>query len=120
MVDHIGLTVADLAASVRFYERALAALGFVLCSRDETSASFGPAGAAALWLAQGERRTGPGVHIAYRAPDRTAVARFHAEGLAAGGRDNGLPGSRADYSPTYYAAFLLDPDGNNIEAVSSR
>jgi catechol 2,3-dioxygenase-like lactoylglutathione lyase family enzyme len=120
MVDHIGLTVADIAASVRFYQRALAALGLELCSRDEGSASFGPAGQPALWLSKGERRTGPGVHIAYQAPNRAAVARFHAEGLAAGGRDNGPPGLRSDYSPTYYAAFLLDPDGNNIEAVSSR
>ena len=55
--------------------------------------------------------------MAFRAPDRAAVARFHAAGLAAGGQDNGMPGLRTDYAPTYYAAFLIDPDGNNIEAV---
>jgi len=120
MYDHIGLTVTDLAASVRFYQRALGALGFELCSRDETSAGFGPPGQPALFLSRGERRTGPGAHIAFAAKDRAAVARFHAKGLAAGGRDNGAPGPRADYSPTYYAAFLLDPDGNNVEAVASR
>jgi catechol 2,3-dioxygenase-like lactoylglutathione lyase family enzyme len=57
------------------------------------------------------------VHVAFRAPNRKAVDRFHAAGLKAGGRDNGAPGVRPDYSPTYYAAFLIDPDGNNVEAV---
>ena len=75
-------------------------------------------GAPALWLYQGA--AGGAVHVALRAPDRKAVERFHAAGLEAGGRDNGEPGLRADYSPNYYAAFLLDPDGNNIEAVCLR
>ena len=60
---------------------------------------------------------GPGVHVALRARDQAAVDRFHKEGIKAGGRDNGGAGIRADYSPNYYAAFLLDPDGNNVEAV---
>jgi len=60
------------------------------------------------------------VHIAFRAADRKWVDRFHAEGLAAGGRDHGAPGVRADYSPKYYAAFVIDPDGNNVEAVCTR
>ena len=115
MYDHIGLKVKDVEASVRFYSAALAPLGHVLCSRDDASASFGPKDEPALYLAKGS--AGPGVHLALRAPNRGAVDRFHAGGREAGGRDHGRPGLRADYSPTYYAAFLLDPDGNNVEAV---
>jgi catechol 2,3-dioxygenase-like lactoylglutathione lyase family enzyme len=119
MYDHIGLRVADIAASVRFYAAALAPLGHVVCSEDQTVAGIGPAGAAALWLhrAAEEDRPARGAHIAFRAPDRGAVERFYKAGLAAGGRDNGAPGLRADYSPTYFAAFLIDPDDNNVEAV---
>jgi catechol 2,3-dioxygenase-like lactoylglutathione lyase family enzyme len=118
MYDHIGLKVRDVAASVRFYQAAVAALGHELCSGDESSASFGPRGEPALYLSKGA--AGPGVHVALRAADRAAVDRFHAAGLKAGGRDNGRPGLRTDYAPTYYAAFLLDPDGNNVEAVCTR
>jgi catechol 2,3-dioxygenase-like lactoylglutathione lyase family enzyme len=117
MYDHIGLKVKDLGASVRFYQPALAALGLVLGSKGKTHAGLGPAGAPALWLYASKVAKGPGVHIAFHAPDRAAVGKFHAAGLAAGGKDNGPPGLRADYSPTYYAAFLIDPDGNNVEAV---
>lgn len=115
MYDHIGLKVKDLEASVRFYEGALRALGHVVCSHDESSAGIGPKGAPALWLGRGT--AGPGIHIAFHAVNRAAVDRFHGDGLKAGGKDNGRPGLRADYSPTCYAAFLTDPDGNNIEAV---
>ena len=118
MYDHIGLKVKDVGASARFYKAALAALGHELCSRDDASATFGPRGEPALYLATGA--VGPRVHVALRAPDRTAVDRFHADGLKAGGRDHGRPSLRADYGPTYYAAFLLDPDGNNVEAVCTR
>jgi len=118
MYDHITLQVKDVGASVRFYESALAPLGHVLGSRSESGAGLGPAGAPALWLSRGS--TGPGVHVAFRAPDRACVDRFHREGLKAGGRDNGGPGLRPDYGPTYYAAFLFDPDGNNVEAVCLR
>ena len=116
MYDHIGIKVKDLPASVRFYRAALAPLGHVLCSQDDSCAGFGPPDAPALWLYASDTR-GPGTHIAFRAGDPAAVRRFHAAGLDAGGRDNGGAGPRADYSPTYYAAFLLDPDGNNVEAV---
>jgi len=102
MYDHLGLKVKDLPASVRFYGAALEALGHQLCAENASGASFGPANAPALWLSSGNGPTGPGVHIAFRAAD---------------GRDNGRPGLRPDYSATYYAAFLLDPDGNNVEAV---
>ncbi|MBW4093728.1 MAG: VOC family protein [Proteobacteria bacterium] len=117
MFDHIGLRVTDLPASARFYEAALAPLGYAVCSRDDTSVGIGPPDAPALWLHHAPPGGGSGAHVALHAPDRAAVSRFHAAGLAAGGRDNGAPGLRADYAPTYYAAFLTDPDGNNIEAV---
>jgi catechol 2,3-dioxygenase-like lactoylglutathione lyase family enzyme len=115
MYDHIGLKVKDVGAAVRFYEAALASLGYVLCSRDESGAGLGPSGAPDLWLYKGV--PGAGVHVAFRASDRAVVDRFHAAGLRAGGRDHGPPGLRTDYSPDYYAAFLLDPDGNNVEAA---
>ncbi len=123
MFDHIGLHVRDLAASIRFYEAVLLPLGHKLCSRDETSASFGshcsPAGpdAPALFLYLTRGSTGAGTHVALHAKRRAAVRSFHEQGLQAGGKDNGAPDVRADYSPNYYAAFLLDPDGNNVEAL---
>ena len=117
MYDHIGLKVRDLDASVRFYTAALGPLGHVLGSRDDSGAGFGPKDAPALWLYLDRAAAGPGAHVAFRAPDHAAIQRFHSEGLKAGGRDNGGAGPRADYSPTYFAAFLIDPDGNNVEAV---
>jgi catechol 2,3-dioxygenase-like lactoylglutathione lyase family enzyme len=120
MFDHIGLKVADLDASVRFYSAALAPLGHVPGSSGDGYAGIGPAGAPTLWLYRSPRVAGVGVHIAFHAADRAAVDRFYRQGLENGGRDNGAPGMRTDYSPTYYAAFLLDPDGNNVEAVCLR
>jgi catechol 2,3-dioxygenase-like lactoylglutathione lyase family enzyme len=120
MYDHIGLKVKDLDASVRFYTGALAPLGHVLCSRDDSGAGLGPKGEPALWLYAADVKGDSGVHVALRAADRAAVDRFHKDGLKAGGRDHGRPGPRADYGPSYYAAFLIDPDGNNVEAVCLR
>jgi catechol 2,3-dioxygenase-like lactoylglutathione lyase family enzyme len=117
MYDHIGFKVKDLDAAVRFYSAALAPLGHVVSTKEDSYAGLGPKGEPGLWLYAGEDAKAPGVHIAFRAPDRGTVDRFHADGLGAGGRDNGKPGLRTDYSPTYYAAFLLDPEGNNVEAV---
>ena len=117
MYDHIGLRVGDLDASVRFYTAALAPLGYVLCSRDDSGAGLGPKGQPALWLHLHEGKANTGAHVAFRAPDHAAIKKFHAEGLNAG--DNGAAGPRKDYSPSYYAAFLIDPDGNNVEAVST-
>lgn len=113
MYDHIGLKVKDLDASVRFYRAALAPLGHEI---DSSGSGFGPPGEPALWLYDGARAKGS-THLAFRATDRKAVERFHQAGLKAGGQDNGKPGLRTDYSPNYFAAFLLDPDGNNVEAV---
>ena len=117
MYDHIGLKVGNLDASVRFYTAALKPLGYVECSRDDSGAGFGPKGEPALWLYLSKGAKGPGAHVAFRASDHAAIKNFHSAGLKAGGRDNGSAGARADYSPTYFAAFLIDPDGNNVEAV---
>jgi catechol 2,3-dioxygenase-like lactoylglutathione lyase family enzyme len=117
MFDHIGFRVRDLAASRRFYEAALKPLGHVAAAEGEGYVGLGPAEAPALWLYASDAGPGPGCHAAFVAKDHAAVAAFHAAGLKAGGRDNGPPGPRPNYSATYYAAFLIDPDGNNVEAV---
>jgi catechol 2,3-dioxygenase-like lactoylglutathione lyase family enzyme len=117
MYDHIGLKVKDLAASVRFYSAALAPLGHVVGTSEKSYAGIGPKDAPGLWLYATTGTAGSGTHLAFRAPDRASVDSFYSAGLKAGGRDNGTPGLRIDYSPDYYAAFLIDPDGNNVEAV---
>jgi catechol 2,3-dioxygenase-like lactoylglutathione lyase family enzyme len=117
MYDHIGLRVKDLGQSVRFYEAALGALGHVLASHDASSAGLGPKGAPAFWLYPAEGKKGPGAHLAFHAASHGAVDRFYEAAIGAGGKDNGKPGLRKDYSPKYYAAFVIDPDGNNVEAV---
>ena len=110
LIDHIHLKVHDLAASRRFYDAVFGALGLPLTqgTRDHFDADE-------LYVSLGTPLTS-GLHLAFQAPDREAVHRFHAAALAAGGRDNGAPGER-HYGPGYYGAFALDPDGNNIEAV---
>ena len=117
MYDHIGLRVKDMDASRRFYAAVLAPLGFVPGSSGDGYAGFGPKDAPGLWLHAHKGSTGSGAHLCFKAPSRAAVEKFHGEGLKAGGKDNGKPGPRADYGPRYYAAFLVDPDGNNVEAV---
>lgn len=118
MYDHIGLQVKDLENSIRFYEATLAPLGGIVTSRDATYAGFGPEkDVSVLWLHPNPQKAKGGTHVAFKAANRAAVDRFHRAGLAAGGRDNGAPGVRADYGSNYYAAFLLDPDGHNVEAV---
>ena len=92
MYDHIGLKVGNLDAAVRFYTAALAPLGFVLCSQDENGAGFGPKGEPALWLHLHKGLKNSGAHVAFRATDHAAIKKFHAEGLKAGGRDNGGAG----------------------------
>lgn len=123
MFDHLGFPVTDLARAQAFYDRALAPLGISLLV-EVTEEMTGGQGAhlgygrdrPAFWIGTG-KPAGTGVHVAFAAPDRAAVAAFHAAALAAGGRDNGAPGLRPHYHPGYYGAFVLDPDGNNIEAV---
>lgn len=118
MYDHIGLKVKDLHASARFYAAVLGPLGHVAGASGEGYAGFGPKDAPGFWLLlDKEKRANVGTHVAFAAPDRAAVERFHAEGIKAGAKDNGGPGLRKEYSPRYYAAFLIDLDGNNIEAV---
>jgi catechol 2,3-dioxygenase-like lactoylglutathione lyase family enzyme len=113
--DHIGLRVKDLDKAARLYEAMLAPLGHVPGARDATYAGFGPKDRPALWLHLSSEKAGS--HVALKAPNRTAVDRFFEEGRKAGAKDNGKPGVRTDYGPKYYAAFLVDPDGNNVEAV---
>jgi catechol 2,3-dioxygenase-like lactoylglutathione lyase family enzyme len=117
MFHHVQLAVSDFPRALRFWRACLEPLGFVAQSVDEAgkSAGFGPPGAPKLWIGAGERR-GP-VHLAFDAKDSQAVEQFYKAALAAGGKDHGKPGPRPDYSPTYWAAFVIDPDGNNIEAV---
>jgi catechol 2,3-dioxygenase-like lactoylglutathione lyase family enzyme len=117
MFDHVSLYVSDLPRSIRFYRAALAPLGFELVSgsADEGYAGFGKPGAPQLWLSPGTATRG--AHLAFVASKRDAVARFHAAALEAGGTDNGAPGVREIYHPAYYGAYVLDPDGNNVEAV---
>ena len=117
MYNHIGLRVKDLDASVRFYTAALKPLGQVLIFADGSTAAFGPEGAPGFWLYADAKLAHSLVHIAFDASTRTAVDAFYREGLKSRGRDNGAPGIREDYAPNYYAAFLFDPDGNNVEAV---
>jgi len=115
MIDHVKLFVTDAAASRSFYEAALEPLGYrVLLDPGGGVVGMGR-DRPDLWLAPGGRTTV--AHLALRADDRAAVDAFHAAALAAGGRDNGAPGPRPQYHPTYYGAFVLDPDGVNLEAV---
>ena len=118
MFNHIGLRVKDLDKAARLYEAMLEPLGLVAGSRDKTYAGFGPKGKPALWLHLD--KAGGGAHVCFEAKDRGAVDLFYKEGLKAGARDHGFPGVRKDYSPTYYAAFLIDLDGNNVEAVCTK
>lgn len=121
MLGHISFGVEDLGRAAAFYDRALKPLGLVRVWSTERSAGWGPQGKGdllAIFLHAGKARApGPGFHLALNAPDRKAVDAFHAEAMAAGGTDDGAPGLREKYSPTYYAAFVIDPDGHKLEAV---
>jgi len=117
---HTGIEVSDLAASRAFYERVLEPLGFgvVMDFADQVGMiGFGVPGRPAFWISSRRDEPSGPIHVAFHATDRERVHRFHEAALAAGGEDNGPPGLREHYHPTYYAAFALDPDGNNIEAV---
>ena len=113
-IDHLTLLVRDYEASRRFYRAALEPWGSREVDYGDSTA-FGPDGSEDLVLTPGEPAAP--VHVAFAAPDRATVERFHAAALEAGGRDNGAPGLRPRYHAGYYAAYVLDPDGNNVEAV---
>lgn len=115
MLDHISLRVTDIARSKRFYEKALKPLGYALVMEFPEACGFGVGGKPDFWLAKSDK-TVP-THVAFASPDRKTVAAFHAAALEAGAKDNGAPGPRPHYHQNYYGAFVLDPDGNNIEAV---
>jgi catechol 2,3-dioxygenase-like lactoylglutathione lyase family enzyme len=122
MIDHTGLAVSDLARSKEFYAKALAPLGYTVLMEVPAELTGG-APAAGLgdkkpdfWIAGGGP-TSPRIHIAFAVKSRAIVDAFYKAALAGGGRDNGPPGIRAHYHPNYYGAFVLDPDGHNVEAV---
>jgi catechol 2,3-dioxygenase-like lactoylglutathione lyase family enzyme len=124
-LNHIGIPVTDIARSKAFYEAALKPLGMGVTMEvgpDQTESSgtaigFGAKGDNGLFWIGDNEKVGEGVHVAFDAETRQQVDDFHREALAAGGRDNGAPGLRPNYGPNYYAAFVFDPDGANIEAV---
>ena len=116
MFDHVALNVSNAKKSKEFYEKALKPLGYGVVATFEGWTGFGKDPKPQLWLVTREPVT-RGAHVALTAADRKAVDAFHGAAIAAGGKDNGKPGVRTDYSPTYYAAFVYDPDGNNIEVV---
>lgn len=129
MIDHTGVVVSDFAASKAFYSTALGAIGLTLLMEFPASvtgstdvAGFGEPDTLAqglspeFWLARGTPGSTP-VHVAFRVSSRRMVDTFHKVAFGAGGRDNGAPGLRPHYHPNYYAAFVLDPDGHNVEAV---
>ncbi len=122
MIDHVGFPVSDYNRSLVFYEKALAPLGYALVMEvDQTenahrAAGFGIGNKPDVWIG-GEGGLNGILHVAIAASSREAVDAFHRAALAAGGRDNGAPGLRPHYHPNYYAAFVLDPDGHNVEAV---
>jgi catechol 2,3-dioxygenase-like lactoylglutathione lyase family enzyme len=116
MIDHTGITVSDIATSKAFYRAALAPLGYAVLMEWEGIAGFGLAPKPDFWVGEGTPNVPP-IHVAFRAESRRLVDAFHKAAVAAGGRDNGPPGLRPLYHPNYYGAFVLDPDGHNIEAV---
>jgi len=116
VLDHISAPVKDLKAARRFYTAALGAIGMRINMDVGTAFGMGSKKENVFWLAR-DRKASGGAHYAFRVDDRADVDAFHAAALAAGGTDNGQPGPRPDYGPTYYAAFVKDREDNNIEVV---
>ena len=123
MIDHTGLQVSDPAVSRNFYEKALAPLGYRVMMEipkeftgGKVVLGFGVPPKPDFWMQEGSPST-PRIHIAFSAASRAQVDAFYRAALAAGGKDNGPPGPRPQYHEHYYGAFVLDPDGYNIEAV---
>jgi catechol 2,3-dioxygenase-like lactoylglutathione lyase family enzyme len=126
MLDYVGFAVSDLERARKFYQQTLSPLGIMLIyditveqTDGEAYLGFGEDQRPYFWVGTG-RRFGGNIHVAFLAETRDLVDRFHAAGLRAGGKDNGAPGLRPHYHKNYYGAFVLDPDGNNIEAVCHR
>ena len=123
MIDHLSIGVRNGVRTKRFYDAALAPLGYQCLSEGAGSLGYGDAGVA-LWISVVDRPVAPdagsGLHVCFAAPTRQSVDAFHAAALAAGGKDNGKPGVRADYGASYYAAFVVDPDGYRLEAYCGR
>ena len=116
MIDHFTLKVSDYARSKPFYVAALEPLGYAVAMEYGGGCGMGVAGKPDLWLVQDLENTRP-MHFAFHTEDRGVVEAFHEAAMQAGGRDNGPPGIRKDYHPNYYGAFVLDPDGHNVEVV---
>ena len=119
MIDHTGVAVSNMTMSKAFYAAALAPLGYSILMEYERFAGFGVAPKPDFWIGEGAPNVPP-IHVAFRADSRGQVDAFYKAALTAGGRDNGAPGLREHYHPNYYGAFVLDPDGHNIEAVCHR
>ncbi|WP_119418336.1 VOC family protein [Desertibaculum subflavum] len=124
MLDHIGFIVTDLARSRAFYDQALAPLGIAMLMEvtpertgGSTQLGYGSGGKPYFWIGTGSSALKGPLHVAFAAPDRKTVDAFHRAALSAGGTDNGAPGLRPHYHPNYYGAFVLSPDGHNVEAV---
>lgn len=123
MINHVSIGVRDLAKARKFYDAALKPLGYTCLSSGEGFLGYGK-NAAAFWVTASDSPVPPdaksGLHFCLDAPTRKSVDAFHKAALANGGRDNGKPGLRTDYSPTYYAAFAIDPDGYRLEAYCNQ
>ena len=117
MIDHLGVIVRSYGASLQFYTAVLAPLGYGLVVEQAGRAAYGPPGKPLFWIGAGEPAAKTTIHIAFAAQDRPAVEAFHAAAIKAGAIDNGSPGLRPEYHANYFGAFVIDPDGNNIEAV---
>lgn len=123
MIDHTGVSVSDFGKSKAFYATALAPIGYTLIMEIPAAvtgrapvAGFGVVPKPDFWIASGTPNSPP-LHVAFRVESRALVDSFYKAGIGAGGRDNGAPGVRAHYHPDYYSAFVLDPDGHNVEVV---
>ena len=116
MIDHVSVRVQDFGRLLAFYREALAPIGYQVIMEYPGAVGLGADGKPDLWLMQTEQTINP-THIALSSPSRDGIDAFYTAGLGAGGSDNGPPGLRLDYHPTYYAAFVRDPEGNNIEVV---
>jgi catechol 2,3-dioxygenase-like lactoylglutathione lyase family enzyme len=118
MIEHVSLRCKNVSASKKFYEKVLAPLGYRVKFEYPDAAGFMAGGHTSFWVTKAKKGAAGHGHIAFRAKDEKMVDAFYRAAMKAGARDNGAPGLRPEYSATYYAAFILDPDGHNMEAVA--